>query len=355
MLPHTAPAQSRQQILPAFLIRQQGSKNGVGLVFRQQQRQQARPASTSPCRAFATDLESELQKVAAEKGLTDASLKPLPLAVEGLVDDPSLHNPLQRMHRLGTGWMGVILEYEGVLVEDTSELHQKAWEQLALEEDKARPLNWLLKKAQGMKPTQVVQEVFCWSRNPMEVRRLAARKEDMYRELLGDRVPMMPAGVQHLLDLLNANEVPVAVACSAPEARVKPALEQLGLTPQLEAVVTAEDVYRGRPDPEAYLLAAQQLQRPPARCVVVGNSNQSVEAARECGMAVVVVAGRNPLYELTAADLVVRQLGELSFINLKQLFQTEDQVEAQPQTQLETEEDTDYDSYSQNLTMDSNW
>ena len=46
-------------------------------------------------------------------------------------------------------------------------------------------------------------------------------------------------------------------------------------------------------------------------------------------MAVVVVAGRNPLYELTAADLVVRQLDELSFINLKQLFQTEDQVEAQ--------------------------
>ena len=54
---------------------------------------------------------------------------------------------------------------------------------------------------------------------------------------------------------------------------------------------------------------------------------QSVEAARECGMACVVVAGRNPLYELTAADLVVRQLEELSFVNLKQLFQLEDRVD----------------------------
>lgn len=69
-------------------------------------------------------------------------------------------------------------------------------------------------------------------------------------------------------------QVPVAVACSAPEARVQPVLETTGLAPALEAVVTAEDVYRGRPDPEAYLLAAQRLQRPPMRCVVIGNSNQ---------------------------------------------------------------------------------
>ena len=55
---------------------------------------------------------------------------------------------------------------------------------------------------------------------------------------------------------------------------MKQVLEAGGLATQLEAVVTAEDVYRGRPDPEAYLYAAQQLQRPPVRCVVVGNSNQ---------------------------------------------------------------------------------
>lgn len=57
-----------------------------------------------------------------------------------------------------------------------------------------------------------------------------------------------------------------------------------------------------------------------------GNSNASVEAAREVGMAVVVVAGRTPMYDLTAADLVVRSLDELSFINLKQLFREEAQV-----------------------------
>ena len=54
---------------------------------------------------------------------------------------------------------------------------------------------------------------------------------------------------------------------------------------------------------------------------------QSVEAARESGMAAVVVAGQQPLYELGAADLVVRQLDELTLINLKQLFRNEAHVE----------------------------
>lgn len=86
---------------------------------------------------------------------TAAVLKPLPRAVENIADDPSLHNPLQRLHRLGPGWMGVILEYEGVIVEDTSELHSKAWEALSKEEGKSRPLHWALKRAEGMKSEQV--------------------------------------------------------------------------------------------------------------------------------------------------------------------------------------------------------
>ncbi len=73
----------------------------------------------------------------------------------------------------------------------------------------------------------------------------------------------------------------------------------------------------------AELCAAHAIAGTLKQCVVL----QSVEAARECGMACVVVAGRNPLYELTAADLVVRQLEEISLVNLKQLFQLEDRVD----------------------------
>ena len=61
---------------------------------------------------------------------------------------------------------------------------------------------------------QVIQEVFCWTRLPMEVRRLAARKEDLFRELLGDTVPAMPPGAAHLLALLQKHNVRSQPLCA---------------------------------------------------------------------------------------------------------------------------------------------
>ena len=253
------------------------------------------------------------------------ALKPLPRKVEGLVDDPRLHNPLQRLERLGTGWMGVILELEGVCVDyEYGDVATRAWQQLAQEEGKPTPPIWALKKAEGMKNEQIIQEVFCWTRNPTEARRLTVRKEEILASLLGDRKPMISSGVPTLLDVLGRAGTPVAVVSSAPEFRVNSTIENSGLAPRFEVVVSGDDVYRGKPDPEGYLYAAQRIDRPPVRCVVVGTSNLSVEAAHEVGMKCVAVAGRNPVYELSAADLVVRSLEQLSFINLKQLFAMEE-------------------------------
>lgn len=292
--------------------------------------------SSSPESSRSTVLSylPSLETGPVEPGLTVAP-RQLPRSVEGPADNPQLANPLERQNRLGTGWMGVILEYEGVAVDDCADLHTRSWQQLAVDEGRAAVPHWALRRAEGMKNEQVVQEVLLWSRQPMEVRRLCARKEEIFRELRGSCVPALPPGTSQLLDILAKNDVPVALACSAPEARVRPALEAIGLLPRLAAIITAEDVARGRPDPDGVLYAAQQLQRPPIRCVLIGNSNASVEAARECGMAVVAVAGRTPVYELTAADLVVRSLSELSFVNLKQLFGRESHVAFESEMELE--------------------
>jgi beta-phosphoglucomutase-like phosphatase (HAD superfamily) len=158
----------------------------------------------------------------------------------------------------------------------------------------------------------------------------------------------------------------------------------------LSAVITGDDVQRGRPDPECYLYSAQAIGaytntnthkhtriahitrthartharmhvlrargsllslrsasgRPPARCIVIGNANACIEAAQEGGMKAVAVANRHAVYELSAADLVVRQLDELSIVNLKKLFATETPPDGAPQAMAEgqdEEEDGDGD------------
>ena len=53
------------------------------------------------------------------------------------------------------GILQVVVEFEGVVVEDTSDLHSRAWVQLAEDEGKSRPLQFALKRAEGMKNDQV--------------------------------------------------------------------------------------------------------------------------------------------------------------------------------------------------------
>ena len=57
---------------------------------------------------------------------------------------------------------------------------------------------------------QVIQEVFCWTRNFMEVRRLARRKEQLYCQLLGNQQPMLMLGLQGLLSSLSKHQVCLA-------------------------------------------------------------------------------------------------------------------------------------------------
>ena len=75
--------------------------------------------------------------------------------LEGAVDDPRLGNPLERMQRLGTGWFGVIFEFEGVLVESAHEDHIKAWKEVCSREGKPNPPHWQLQRVEGMKNEQV--------------------------------------------------------------------------------------------------------------------------------------------------------------------------------------------------------
>ena len=194
----------------------------------------------------------------------------------------------------------------------------------------------------------MVSEVLCWAREPGAVRKLAARKDELLEASLvrvaSSRIParaltllhsqagqplVEQPGVRAFLTLLQSSGIPCALSTASSMASVCRGLESLSLHPFFAAVISGEDVQRGRPDPESCLYAAQALQRPPARCVLFGCANASVEAARDASMRCVAVAGPHAAtYELGAADLVVMRLDELSVVNLKALFAREEEEQA---------------------------
>ena len=86
---------------------------------------------------------------------------------------------------------------------------------------------------------------------------------------------------------LAAARVPTALVSLALRSEIDPVLDATGLRPSLHVIVSLEDVERAKPDPEAYLRAAELLGVPPAAMVVVEDTPAGVAAARAAGARVV--------------------------------------------------------------------
>ncbi|KAL8137179.1 hypothetical protein V2J09_003180 [Rumex salicifolius] len=251
-------------------------------------------------------------------------------------DNPSLNNPLLRQERLSCGWLSAIFEWEGVIVEHSPDLENQAWVSLAKEEGKSPPLAFVLKRIEGMKTEQAISEVLCWSRDPPEMKRLASRKEEIYQSLEGG-ICRLRSGSQEFVNALMSYNIPMAVISTRPRKALETAIGVVGVEGCFNEIVAAEDVHRGKPDPEMFEYACQLLKFIPERCIVFGNSNKTVEAAHEARMKCVAVASKHPVYELSAADLIVRRLDELSIVDLKNLADLDSPEFQSGQLELETE------------------
>ncbi len=141
-----------------------------------------------------------------------------------------------------------------------------------------------------------------------EFARIAGEKEERYRRLVRKRGVELLPGVEMWLTRLAAAGWQQALATSAPRLNVDAILEVLGIASVFATVVTAEDVVRGKPDPEVFLTAARWLRAPVYRCVVVEDAPAGIEAARRAGMRCI---GVGPLYAGLRADLAAPSLAAL--------------------------------------------
>src|SRR4029078_3625153 len=91
-------------------------------------------------------------------------------------------------------------------------------------------------------------------------------------------------------------------AVAAPRVNVEAILGALAIGPYFAAITSAEDVQRGKPDPQVFLLAAERVGVPRARCVVVEDAPAGVEGARRGGMRSI---GVRSSHAALPADIVV--------------------------------------------------
>lgn len=141
--------------------------------------------------------------------------------------------------------------------------------------------------------------------------------EELFAEVLaiqsGPDVPgaeLVPGAVAFMRHLREAG-VPLGVVTSGRRDYANCELTALGVMEFLDVVVTADDVSRGKPDPEGYLAGCAGLAVEPAGTIVFEDTPAGITAARCAGARCVGIATGHPPVELGEADVVVPDFTEL--------------------------------------------
>lgn len=214
-----------------------------------------------------------------------------------------------------------IWDVDGTLV-DTAEHHFRAWETFATEIDQPFSRDDFAATF-GMRNPEILRKLFDPQASDEQCAEWGERKETIYREAVRrDGTQLLP-GVRSLLEALAAAGWQQAVGSSAPTGNLELLLEVTGTRPFFQAIVSGDDVSKGKPDPEVFLIAARRLGAKPADCVVLEDAAAGVEAARNGGMKCVAVTfvGHHPPERLrvAGADVIVETLEQITLKQIEEL------------------------------------
>lgn len=172
----------------------------------------------------------------------------------------------------------VLFDMDGTLVDSTSVV-ERLWQQFATRFD--IDFGELLAYAHGRQTQDTIARFL-----PAGHDRAAVTADFERRELVETRGIVEVPGARQLLDTLSSS--PVAIVTSAPRALAEARLAVAGI-PMPEALICAEDVVRGKPDPEGYETAARRLRVAPERCLVVEDAEAGIRAGIAAGARTLVV------------------------------------------------------------------
>jgi beta-phosphoglucomutase len=200
----------------------------------------------------------------------------------------------------------VLWDMDGTLL-DSGPQHWETWrDALAAEGFELTPE--LFAASFGQRNDTILRGYFGADLPMSEIERIGNAKEERYREMVrSGEIELLP-GVRGWLERLHADGWQQAIASSAPFLNIQALLDTLDIAQYFEAITSAEDVQRGKPDPQVFLVAAAKLGVPPELCIVVEDAPAGVEGACRAGMRSIGVLTTQPALD---ADLVVERLDQL--------------------------------------------
>lgn len=200
----------------------------------------------------------------------------------------------------------VLWDMDGTLV-DSADCHWRAWHETMAKQGVSISHEQFLATF-GQRNDSILRQWLGARATPDLVQRVGDAKETRYRHYVHQHGIAWLPGASEWVQRLHGQGWRQAVASAAPRANIETILDVSHRGEYFEEIVSAEDVQRGKPDPEVFLVGAKKLGVAPGRCIVVEDAAHGIEAARAAGMKSIGVGHSGRLLK---ADLVVESLDRL--------------------------------------------
>lgn len=213
----------------------------------------------------------------------------------------------------------VIFDLDGVIT-DTAEYHFLAWKVLSEELDIpfTREFNEKLKGISRMESLERIlvfggkQDQF----SEKEKAELAKRKNDHYCRLIKEITPndILP-GINEFIASIKSHGLKIGLASVSKNAFT--VMNRLELTNEFDAIIDVATILKGKPDPEIFLRAAEQLEVEPNTCIGIEDAESGVAAIKAAKMFAVGIGNKE---RLAHADLIYSTTMELQFDEISKAF-----------------------------------
>lgn len=220
----------------------------------------------------------------------------------------------------------VIFDFDGVIT-DSEILHFRAFNQVLA------PLGIVITQKEyykdylGLSDRDLFNLLIGTGRLKLDVSSLEdlIKQKNRIFEKLAKTEGKIIEGVRNFLETLRQNNILIAICSGALLAEIELILEEAGLRPFFDVIVSAEYVRKGKPDPEGFILTLKRLNEGtseailPGQCVVIEDSHWGLKAAAAAGMHTLAITNSYDAEQLKPSEKTISHLSELSMEQLQGL------------------------------------
>jgi len=194
---------------------------------------------------------------------------------------------------------GILFDMDGVLI-DSEPIHEKAI--VALTAELGDPLTdhatlYSFKGAPERDMAERLRKLY--PSTTLTAEELVLRKIDLYADFFKEVT--LIRGAKDFVEQSHAKGRRHGLTTSASRSTQRLTFETFGFSRYFEAIVTGEDISRGKPDPQPYLLTASKLGLDPKDCIVIEDSINGVKSGNAAGCTVIALTTTFPVAALQAA------------------------------------------------------